>query len=195
MCLRVFYQYLFLYVLNCTQCCIFSCFRCCTVDQHRSGVTWQEDWRPMRSTVLQLLCATDRAARTVHQRQPGLCPPVSTIPIIYIHCTLQVAFDVMFLNCWISHSHLCRLPIALKFSFSNAISSLIQTIRTNPNCSTLKNSRFIMEYTHSVWALNIQLRVSALIYVVVKRRKTWIGVNSYVNINEVPLMGSVCHCS
>ncbi len=135
-CLRVFYQYLFIYVLNCTQCCIFSCFRCCTVDQHRSGVTRQEDWRPMRSTVLQLLCATDRAARTVHQRQAGLCPPVSTIPIIYIQCTLQVAFDVMFLNCWISHSHLCRLPIGLKFSFSNAISSLIQTIRTNPNCST-----------------------------------------------------------
>ncbi len=117
------------------------------------------------------------------------------IPIIYIQCTLQAAFDVMFLNCWICHSHLCRLPIGLKFSFSNAISSLIQTIRTNPNCSTFKNSRFIMEYTHSVWALNIQLRVSALIYVVVKRRKTWIGVNSYVNINEVPLMGSVCHCS
>ncbi len=73
----------------------------------------------------------------------------------------------------------------------------IQTIRTNPNCSTFKNSRFIMEYTHSmrVWALNIQLRVSTLIYVVVERQKTWIGVNSYVNINEVPLMESVCHCS
>lgn len=179
--------------------CVLSCFRCCTVDQHSSGAALQEDWRPMRSTVLLWPCATDRAAWAVHLRQVELCPPVSTVSNIYIQCTVRAAIYVMF---WGLRSKSLRL-LSITFRSSTDWFKMIYQqcyfkpdTRTNP-VLLFKNSQLIMDYTHSmhVRALNIQLRVQASIHVVVERRKTWIDVNSYVNINEVPLMESVCHCS
>lgn len=129
--------------------CVFSCFRCCTVDQHRSGATLQEDWRPMRSTVLLWPCATDRAAWTVHLCQVELCPPVSTISNIYIQCTVRAAIYVMLRSKCSKRSSqsLSDLQlIGLKLSISNATSNLIQ----ESILFYFLKIQLIMEYTHTV---------------------------------------------